>query len=308
MRRKRILRKRSTLLNMNRRGPCWYTRFVLVHRSLVEANITDLKQVSPQDSLPGVALRYGVALADLRRANKLWAADSIHLRRVLYIPLEKSSQLANLAPPSAADTTTDGVVSSSAPPPSTPEIRRVPASELSFFPPPSSSRSMLPAASMPNLPSYRSVSQTLPRPFRAPMTGATTPLSALFPSPAPTLSSLLQALPIPKPLNRAPPRRSFDSARSGSSPTSTTLSDQEHELADVSRRTSPERFSQRTPTPRPRRARVPEYSQDSPELQPTSVVRNQMAPQPAMQVPLPPPAISPKQTQPPLRTGLREVR
>ena len=37
-----------------------------------------------------MALRYGISLAELRRVNHLWASDSIHLRKVLYIPLEKA--------------------------------------------------------------------------------------------------------------------------------------------------------------------------------------------------------------------------
>ncbi|EJD38512.1 hypothetical protein AURDEDRAFT_139537 [Auricularia subglabra TFB-10046 SS5] len=42
--------------------------------------------VSHMDSLAGVALRYGVSVATLRRANGLWASDSIHLRAALVIP------------------------------------------------------------------------------------------------------------------------------------------------------------------------------------------------------------------------------
>lgn len=50
------------------------------------------RQVSPHDSLAGVALKYGVTIADLRRTNQLWASDSIHLRAVLYVPFEKARQ------------------------------------------------------------------------------------------------------------------------------------------------------------------------------------------------------------------------
>ncbi|EJD34667.1 hypothetical protein AURDEDRAFT_117602 [Auricularia subglabra TFB-10046 SS5] len=43
-------------------------------------------QVARGDSLAGVALRYGVSVSALRRANGLWASDSIHLRAALVIP------------------------------------------------------------------------------------------------------------------------------------------------------------------------------------------------------------------------------
>ena len=44
-------------------------------------------QILPIDSLAGVALKYGVTVAQIRKCNKMWASDSIHLRNVLYIPL-----------------------------------------------------------------------------------------------------------------------------------------------------------------------------------------------------------------------------
>ncbi|KAH0828188.1 hypothetical protein J3R83DRAFT_3891 [Lanmaoa asiatica] len=43
-------------------------------------------QVGPKDSFAGVALRYGVSIAALRRANQLWPSDPIHLRTELLIP------------------------------------------------------------------------------------------------------------------------------------------------------------------------------------------------------------------------------
>ncbi|KAF8915603.1 hypothetical protein CPB85DRAFT_1432904 [Mucidula mucida] len=49
-------------------------------------------EVTTKDSLAGVSLKYGISLADLRRANHLWTTDPIHLRKVLYIPLDKSSR------------------------------------------------------------------------------------------------------------------------------------------------------------------------------------------------------------------------
>ena len=49
-------------------------------------------QVTRTDSVAGVSLRYGVSLADLRRANRLLASDTIHLRKELYIPLHLSEK------------------------------------------------------------------------------------------------------------------------------------------------------------------------------------------------------------------------
>ncbi|KAA1471804.1 hypothetical protein DENSPDRAFT_837887 [Dentipellis sp. KUC8613] len=53
-----------------------------------EEKVVLVHDVAPKDSLAGVALKYGISLAELRRANQLWTSDSIHLRKVLYIPVE----------------------------------------------------------------------------------------------------------------------------------------------------------------------------------------------------------------------------
>ena len=116
-------------------------------------------QVSPQvnskDSLPGVSLKYGISMADLRRANHLWSSDSIHFRKVLYIPLEKASRTSQsqtdhtpIAITPSGDSTssmesTDSSVAHDTDKESLPTdrlvgtIRRIPVSRLSFFPPPS---------------------------------------------------------------------------------------------------------------------------------------------------------------------------
>lgn len=47
---------------------------------------TLVHKVSSTDSLPSVALRYGVSVAALRRANKLWPSDPIYLRTELKVP------------------------------------------------------------------------------------------------------------------------------------------------------------------------------------------------------------------------------
>ncbi|KIJ61296.1 carbohydrate-binding module family 50 protein [Hydnomerulius pinastri MD-312] len=50
------------------------------------ASDTIIHRVNPVDSFAGVALRYGVSIAALRRANQLWPSDPIHLRTELIIP------------------------------------------------------------------------------------------------------------------------------------------------------------------------------------------------------------------------------
>lgn len=47
-------------------------------------------QVGPNDSFAGLALRYGVSIAAIRRANQLWPSDPIHLRIEILIPLRNS--------------------------------------------------------------------------------------------------------------------------------------------------------------------------------------------------------------------------
>ncbi|WVR07626.1 hypothetical protein IAU60_004668 [Kwoniella sp. DSM 27419] len=44
--------------------------------------------VKPHESMAGIALLYGIDLATLRKVNKLWSSDSIHLRTHLYVPLD----------------------------------------------------------------------------------------------------------------------------------------------------------------------------------------------------------------------------
>jgi len=43
--------------------------------------------VQPEDTLQGLALKYGVTMEHIKRANKLWTADSLFLRPTLNIPL-----------------------------------------------------------------------------------------------------------------------------------------------------------------------------------------------------------------------------
>ncbi|XP_022920083.1 lysM and putative peptidoglycan-binding domain-containing protein 2 [Onthophagus taurus] len=63
--------------------------------------------ISPGDTLQGIALKYGVTMEQIRRANRLWTSDSLFLREHLLIPetennsiYEKSDNLNNILPTS----------------------------------------------------------------------------------------------------------------------------------------------------------------------------------------------------------------
>ncbi|KAJ1979206.1 hypothetical protein H4R35_001610, partial [Dimargaris xerosporica] len=43
--------------------------------------------VTKQDTLAGICLKYGIQPASLRKVNRLWSTDSVHLRQQLYIPI-----------------------------------------------------------------------------------------------------------------------------------------------------------------------------------------------------------------------------
>ncbi|ORZ15576.1 hypothetical protein BCR41DRAFT_422333 [Lobosporangium transversale] len=48
-----------------------------------------IHQITPTDTLVGIALYYGIQLSVLKKSNKLWTNDSIHTRKYLYIPFEE---------------------------------------------------------------------------------------------------------------------------------------------------------------------------------------------------------------------------
>ncbi|KAG0009672.1 hypothetical protein BGZ80_002169 [Entomortierella chlamydospora] len=48
-----------------------------------------IHQVTPTDTLAGIALYYGIQVSILKKSNKLWTNDSIHTRKYLYIPFEE---------------------------------------------------------------------------------------------------------------------------------------------------------------------------------------------------------------------------
>ncbi|XP_019412449.1 PREDICTED: lysM and putative peptidoglycan-binding domain-containing protein 1 [Crocodylus porosus] len=45
-------------------------------------------RLAPGDTLPGLALRYGVTIEQIKRANRLYTNDSIFLKQTLYIPVQ----------------------------------------------------------------------------------------------------------------------------------------------------------------------------------------------------------------------------
>lgn len=181
-------------------------------------------QVTAQDSLAGVSLRYGISVAELRRANSLWSSDSIHLRKVIYIPLDKTSRAKELVPtpllistdngeqPSPSPTRTDNAAPIS--------IRRIPASQLSFFPPHTKPHQSDPPPSLPSEPKQSRHVRYATAPGTSSGTGS-----------SPSLTSLLAALPI------QPSTRDTIIARLSYESTSSSYSDRDegHELDDVRR-------------------------------------------------------------------------
>ncbi|KZT29165.1 carbohydrate-binding module family 50 protein [Neolentinus lepideus HHB14362 ss-1] len=144
-----------------------------------------IHDVMPTDTLAGVALRYGVSMASLRKANHLWATDSIHLRRQLYIPLEHTPfhKEADMG---------DGVTHRVSQDSSALNLWDVPASELSFFP---STGSKSPVATGPRrfLQPSGSQSHTNTGPRRTKFEESPLPTGSLVPS--------------DHPISKLPPRR-----------------------------------------------------------------------------------------------------
>ncbi|CUA66684.1 peptidoglycan-binding LysM domain protein [Rhizoctonia solani] len=229
--------------------PSGASREMLVHK------------VQPKDSLAGVALKYGVSIADIRKVNKLWAADSIHLRSVLYIPLTASLKLdlIDLTTPgqerelslpsdqasSSADDAKSNISDSQAPDPDKPTIQHVPLSQLSFFPPPSMSprkaRTMPRSVSSPfasNPPLLFTPGLSSAPLMTSPLFSTSSPQLSSSPNKGVGLSSLLSALPLPEAVHRL----SIDSLTGGAlTPRTTTpdISEQFVELNPISTRSSP---------------------------------------------------------------------
>ncbi|KAH8107775.1 hypothetical protein BXZ70DRAFT_1060467 [Cristinia sonorae] len=243
-------------------------RVVIVHEvrtcaTAYNVGFTGIKlQVSPSDSLAGVALKYGVSLAELRKANQMWTSDTIHLRKELYIPLDKTQKSKQLSL-----ALVDSRVGSSLP---TPErepmsdssdsprddtadlgqhkltIKRIPASQLSYFPPPSRT-SALDGPSIQTMP--RSHSDHPPRPALSPdlfssnftsphpqhlanHTGVPIQISSAIQPLRSQFTSLFNALPIaPSTRDTLMARLSFES---GASTPTQASEEQELEMGDVS--------------------------------------------------------------------------
>lgn len=160
---------------------------------------THVSQISPGDSLAGVSLKYGIPMADLRRTNQLWASDSIHLRTVLYVPIDQATRVRKLPtdsnlvsvslyedfihqPEASSDFLNASESQSTTRLFNTGTIQRVPTSQLSFFPPSSTNKI---------IPEVGPIPQARQDPLFA---YANQPRPSSYPSQS--LTSLLTALPI----------------------------------------------------------------------------------------------------------------
>ncbi|EJU04147.1 hypothetical protein DACRYDRAFT_20770 [Dacryopinax primogenitus] len=190
-------------------------------------------EIRPTDSLAGVALKYNVPLATLRRTNKLWASDSIHLRSTLYIPISKKPSRPPLPHSITVPTLTTSLTLlainedqlPTAVPPSVNSVQEprpnkkcrksaeeeerkvVSADELSFFPAPKSSSALLPStASPPHKHKRTSTLSAIPTPS---LTTSTSPSGSPRPH---TLLDIFRSLPDVSNIGR----RSLDSLSLGS--------------------------------------------------------------------------------------------
>ena len=199
--------------------------------------------------MAGVSLKYGISLPNLRKANQLWATDSIHLRDVLYIPIEQASRAREFMPePQAMSLTPESqepetsvygspihpssFTEGSVEPASTIPIRRIPSSQLTFFPP-SSNKAQESSLYEP----FQDIRISLsPNESHRPPAGAHS--RHISPPASYSLSSILTALPIAASTrDEIITRLSFDSISSNFSDKSRTNSDDEtgHELDDVAK-------------------------------------------------------------------------
>jgi len=206
-------------------------------------NLSHYYQVTSKDSLAGVAVKYGITLASLRRANQLWTSDSIHRRSVLYIPIDQATRaheyiqeprLISLTPDGSEDSTNVFEESYSSTPPvngyndraeppsniSVP-VARVSARQLTYFPP-SSNKNTDAKQTSPTVGSGTRISPTS---------------SKYDPSlPNNSLTSILTALPIAASTrDEIITRLSFDSVSSSYTDRSRASSNEDHghELNEV---------------------------------------------------------------------------
>ncbi|XP_065607624.1 lysM and putative peptidoglycan-binding domain-containing protein 1 [Cyrtonyx montezumae] len=74
-------------------------------------------RVGPGDTLPGLALRYGVTMEQIQRANRLYASDTIFLKPTLLIPPPQCpSEEPTGSPPSDPGGTATAAVTAAPPP------------------------------------------------------------------------------------------------------------------------------------------------------------------------------------------------
>lgn len=195
-----------------------------------------------------MSLKYGITLANLRRANQLWTSDSIHRHSVLYIPIDQASrareyisdvsQDPSTSNPSREDRSELDFASSSASPvkdhvdnsdaiPKSPPlvpVTRLPARQLSYFPPSSNKNS---ATHLDYLPSNH---QSIPPPHRKTSHKYDTSLTNT------SFASILTALPISAATrDEIITRLSLDSVSSSFTDRSRANSDDDtgHEMNDV---------------------------------------------------------------------------
>jgi len=170
------------------------------------------------DSLQGVSLKYGISMADLRKANQMWPSDSIHLRKSLNVPVNKARKLKQLGVDTPTEDQRTSSSSSTASHEIVPDIRRIPASHLSFFPqgPPPDAPPVDTAASNP----------------RHPRTSRQSNPSSSGLSPSPNSSSIFSTIPRAFPIAKDAimSRLSLDSG--GTPPNE----EQEHEMGVVGRK------------------------------------------------------------------------
>ncbi|TDL26014.1 hypothetical protein BD410DRAFT_895467 [Rickenella mellea] len=237
-------------------------------------------RISPKDSIAGVALKYGVSVAALRKANQLWASDSIHLRQVLHIPLKWAANKHRLRSPectsqhlshaaSVHDLTGDPTCNAES---STVTIQRIPMSKLAFFPPSTQEQSSAVSKS------ESSSSLRTTRLNSQPSIPAARPLSTLF-----------NVLPLPSP-DSFMSRLSIDSASNDSQSVSNrSESPSDHEMDVMGLPTTPRKPPR---TPRANRLawvgdvdpnRVPEHHDARRDW--STVRTEQLKPSPQMELP-----------------------
>lgn len=172
-------------------------------------------------------------MSNLRRANQLWTSDSIHLRKVLHIPLTKAAKLKHLEDIHSHRIDIQAAADPFSNEPSSMNIHRVPASRLSYFPSTSRVNSV-------NSDDDASNFGTFPYHFEPPENGGYRN-TVKIPNPStsihqqsvfPNITSLFSAFPqsLPSPREGIISRLSLDSNGTSGTPSS---DGQEHEMDEL---------------------------------------------------------------------------